>query len=758
MKSKRLLSILTAAAILVSLTGCNTDSGSSGSSSDAGSSNSSQSTPADNSSDTPSDSGSESDAQTSTATGEGEGEGEGTEIDVEAYTAKSSEIYNNVLGEFHEYYQKAESASTVSERFALMAIAEAKLLEAGVFLPTSSNGGRYALGRLAPHTVTNILWGNDAYKYYRCMIATEFIKAEDRTAIKDMFKQTAGTGTFEQSLKDFLAEKGYTLKDDFQYVYTSDPTTWDIMATSQQPDSEPIVNTYDNLLEYDLEGVLQPALAESLPTVSEDGLTYTFKIRQGVKWVDSQGREVGEVKADDFVAGMQHMMDAKGGLEYLVQDIIVGATGYIKGEITDFSQVGVKAVDDYTLEYTLEKPTSFFTTMFGYNVFAPVCRSFYESKGGKFGADFDSSAADYTYGTSPDNIAYCGPFLITSATEKNSIVFEQNPTYYRIDEMNIKSMKWNYNDNSDVTKAYNDLKAGTLDNVGLNSSTLPTAREEGLFDEYSYVSSTDATTFNMFINLNRQAFANTNDPSQVISTKSEEEKARTNQAVQNLHFRRALCYSVDRAEYNAQANGEELKLNSLRNGFVPGNFVELAEAVTVDINGTATDFPAGTKYGVIVQAQLTADGSPIKCYDPTLDEGLGSSDGFDGWYNPDAAAAEIATAVEELKAEGLEISPDAPIHIELPFPINSEVYVNRANVIKQSIEGATGGNIVIDLLECPSTYEWSYAAFYGQYGYDMNFDIGDLSGWGPDYGDPATYLNTMLPDYAGYMAKCLGLF
>ncbi len=748
MKSKRLLSILTAAAILASLTGCTDNSGSSTNDSSGSSSSVPSDSSTDNSSES-SDGGSESTDSNS--------ENSGDEIDVEAYTAKSSEIYNNVLGEFNEYYKKAESASSVSERFALMAIAEAKLLESGTFLPTQANGGRYAIGRIAPHTITNTLWGNDQYKYYRMMVATEFITSEDRKAIKDMFKEKVGSGTFEQSLKDFLAEKGYTLKDEMQWVYTSDPLTWDIMATSQQPDAEPIVNTYDGLMEYDLEGILQPALAESY-TVSDDGLTYTFKIRQGVKWVDSQGREVGEVKADDFVAGMQHMMDAKGGLEYLVQDIIVGATGYISGEITDFSQVGVKAVDDYTLEYTLEKPTSFFITMFGYNVFAPICRTFYESKGGKFGEAFDSSAADYTYGTSPDNIAYCGPFLITSATEKNSIVFAQNESYWNKDAMNIKSMKWNYNDNSDVTKSYNDLKAGTLDQAALNSSTLPTAKTEELFDKYSFVSSTDATTFNMFVNLNRQAFANFNDPTKVISTKSEEEKARTNAAVQNLHFRRALVYSVDRAEYNAQANGEDLKLNSLRNGFVPGNFVELEEDVSVDINGTATSFPKGTKYGVIVQAQLTADGSPIKCYDPTMDGGLGSSDGFDGWYHPDVAATEIATAVEELKAEGVEISPEKPIHIELPYPINSEVYVNRANVIKQSIDAALGGNVVVDLLECPDVNAWSYAAFYGTYGYDMNFDIGDLSGWGPDYGDPATYLNTMLPDYSGYMAKCLGLF
>ena len=97
-----------------------------------------------------------------------------------------------------------------------------------------------------------------------------------------------------------------------------------------------------------MENEHQPALATEY-SVSDDGTVYTFKIREGVTWVDSQGRKVADVKADDFVAGMQHMMDAAGGLEYLVGAEgcnIVGADGYVAGEITDFSQGGEKAGDD----------------------------------------------------------------------------------------------------------------------------------------------------------------------------------------------------------------------------------------------------------------------------------------------------------------------------------------------------------------------------------------------------------------------------
>ena len=79
-----------------------------------------------------------------------------------------------------------------------------------------------------------------------------------------------------------------------------------------------------------------------MPVVSEDGLTVTITLKSGVKWVNQNGEEVGTVTADDFVAGMQHMCDAGGGLEYLVQGIIKNVSEYIDGDITDFGQVGVQ--------------------------------------------------------------------------------------------------------------------------------------------------------------------------------------------------------------------------------------------------------------------------------------------------------------------------------------------------------------------------------------------------------------------------------
>lgn len=676
-----------------------------------------------------------------------------------SYDEDSSKIYDAALGEFYDTYMQAKDQSnTISERYAKMAVSEAKLLEACVMLPSECKGAGYAISRVAPHTATPILWGNDESRWHQYLVTTDPIAKEDIAAMREKYNELKGTGTYEDWAKSYLEEKGYTLKDSYNYnLYTSDPTTWDVLSTSQAADTEPLVNTYDGLMEYDIEGEQQPALAESY-SVSDDGLTYTFKIRQGVEWVDSQGRKVADVVADDFVAGMQHALDCQGGLEYLVDGVIDGVTEYISGEITDFSKVGIKAVDDYTLEYTLTEPCSYFTSMLGYGLFAPLSRTYYTSQGGKFGTEFNSSASDYNYGKSPDSIAYCGPYLITNYTSKNTIVFKANDTYWNKDNINIHTITWVYEDQSDDQKSYNNLITGVVDGAGLTTTMLEMAKQDGNFDKYAYISSSDATTYASFYNLNRNAFANMNDSTAAVSEKTDEENKRTTTAMQNVHFRRAITFATDRPSMLAHKKGEDLKLNALRNSYTPGNFVTLPEDVTIDINGTATDFAAGTQYGAIVQAQIDADGFPAKVYDPTANNGEGGSDGFDGWYNPEEAVKELDTAISELAEEGVTIDEEHPIYIDFPNPSNVEVFNNMHHTYKQSIEAALGGKVIINLVDCKDADEWYYTGYYADYGYQGNYDTYDVSGWGPDYGDPATYLDTYLPDYSGYMTKNLGIF
>ena len=680
----------------------------------------------------------------------------------DSYDELSQAIYDDILGEFYEAYEAAKEADNVSQRYALMAIAEAKLMEAAVMLPNYSNGGNYAISRVAPYTAPNALWGNDSYRYHNVVVATEPITAAHREEMKAKWAELKGTGTYEAWAKQYLTDKGYTLKDSYTFGYSSDPETWDVLSTAQAVDCEAIINTYDGLYEYDCEGTLQPALATGYTmTENADGtVTFTFTLRQGVKWVDSQGREVGEVTADDFVAGMQHMLDCNDDLAYLAYEAaqISGSYDYYAGTITDFTQVGVKAVDTYTVAYTLDAPCSFFTTMLGYGVFAPMNRAYYESKGGKFGADFDAAAESYTYGKTPDDIAYCGPYLVSSYTASNTLAFSANPNYWNKDNITIKTITWKFNDGSDVLKAYNDCMSGVIDGAGLNSSAVKQAQTDGKFDTLAYISSCDATTFFSFYNLNREATANYNDATVGATSKTEEDMNRSQAAMYNVHFRRAISFAVDRGAYNAQSVGEDLKLTSLRNCFTPGNFVYLEEDVTVKINGADKTYAAGTYYGQIMQDPIDADGVKMTVWDPEAEAGVGSSDGYDGWYNVDNAKEELNTAIAELKAEGIEISAENPIYLDYPYYSASETNTNMANAYKQSIESALGGAVIVNLVDCVDIYGAYYAGYFISVGSEANYDVYSYAGWGPDYGDPQTYLDTILPQYTGYMTMMLGLF
>lgn len=679
-----------------------------------------------------------------------------TELPTGDYNAMSAAIYDAQLGAFNTLYQAAKEETNVSKRYALMAQAEAKLLEAAVLIPGTTNGGNYGLSRVAKRSASTVLWGNDSDRFHNVLVTTELITAEDQTHLKAMWNEVRGTGTYTQKAIDYLTEKGYTLKNTYNMGYASDPKTWDALATSRSADSEAIVNTYDGLVEYDNENEIKPALAESWE-VSEDGLTYTFHIRQGAKWVDAQGREVADVKADDFVAGMQHMLDAGGGLEYLVENIIVNALEYNTGDVTDFAEVGVKATDDNTVVYTLCQPTSYFITMLGYNVFAPMSRTYFESKGGVFGKDDYKTAVDagtMKYGQTVNDIAYCGPYTVTNHTAENTIVFEANPTYWNKDNITIKTLTWKFNDGKDPTKAYEDTKAGTLDGCGLSSASLEACKADGNFEKYCTVSDTDATSFVLFLNLNRNAYANVNDATKAVSTMTDDQKKRTDAAMLNVHFRRAIGMGLDIATYNGQVVGEELKLNSVRNSYTPGSFVALEEDVTVEINGESKTFAKGTYYGEIVQAQIDADGVKIKVWDAENQ----TSDGFAGWHNPANAYEELQQAITELKEFGVEISKDNPIVMDLPYYSGNDIYSNRAQTLKQSVEEALQGCVVVNLVSCADAQEWYYAGYYTETGKDANYTLYDVSGWGPDYGDPATYLDTMLGDGAGYMARCLGIF
>lgn len=661
-------------------------------------------------------------------------------------------IYMNSMGEFYDAYMAAFEAETLSERWALMAIAEAKFLESGVATPMYTAGGCYAMSRVPFRAGGYASWLGDRVYYDQMVITNEIITTEDYEHITDMWYELAGTGTYTESARAYLEEQGYTFTDTATTTFDRVGTTWDFLSDGDFHDDASFI---DYLYQYNSEGELVPHLATDYD-VSEDGLTYTFYIREGVTWVDSQGRQVAELTADDWVAGLQHVVDAGSSSIYNLSGVLEGLDAYLYGETTDFTTVGVKAIDDYTLQYTLTEECPYFMSMIADACFTPMSRSYYLSQGGVFGiAEYDEAIASssYLYGTDQDHIAYCGPYLCTNVTDKNSINYVANESYWNAENVQIKAVNFIYDDGSDVTREYNDFMNGVGTTLALDTAQLEIAKSDGSFEQYVHIAPNVTNIFMMWFHENRQTYANVADGA-CASSKTDAQKEVSRAALQNQHFRLALAYSIDRASYTAQSLGEDLKYVCLRNSYVPGNFVTLEEDVTVDINGTSQTFEAGTFYGEIVQAQVDADGYPFKVWD----EESHSSDGFDGWYNVENAVAELQLAIEELAAMGYEVSAENPIVLDYPYSAYTEIASNQAFVLETCIEEALNGMVDLALVECQDSTENLNTWFNTNSGAEYNYDLGGLGGIGADFGDPETYLDGLLPYGDGFAIRKMGLW
>ena len=172
-----------------------------------GNSGSGSSDPADESVSVSSSASSESDASAS-ASSESEAEAEESEMP-EGYDETSTELYNEALGDFNDALATAKEAETVDERYALMAVAEGKLMESAMMYPLTSKGGTYAMYRMAPRTKDYTLWGSDQDRYHQYIVTTDFIKAEDYNEMRAKWDELKGTGTYESWVNNLSTEYYY---------------------------------------------------------------------------------------------------------------------------------------------------------------------------------------------------------------------------------------------------------------------------------------------------------------------------------------------------------------------------------------------------------------------------------------------------------------------------------------------------------------------------------------------------------------------
>ena len=482
----------------------------------------------------------------------------------------------------------------------------------------------------------------------------------------------------------------------YGYVYSADPETLDYLISGKQSTKVATSNGIDGLFTNDKYGNLTPAIAEDW-SVSKDGLTYTYKIRKGVKWMTSDGEEYAEVTAKDFVNGLKHAADKKSEALYLAETSVKGLSDYLTGNSKDFSTVGIKAVDDYTLEYTLNQPEPYWNSKMAYSIFWPLNEEFEKSKG-----------SDFAKATDPTSLLYNGPFLLKGLTAKSSIEFAKNEQYWDKENVHLDTVTLAYFDGSDQESLERNFTSGAYSFARLYPTSSNFSKVEESYKDNIFYTPSGAGVGGLGVNIDRQNYKYT-------SKTTDEEKTSTKKALLNKDFRQALNFAFDRTAYSAQVNGKEGAPLAVRNLFVKPDFVSAGEKT----------------FGDLVAEKVTTYGDEWK--------NVNFADGQDGLFNADKAKAEFAKAKTALEAEGVKF----PIHLDVPVDQTSKNYIARIQSFKQSVEKVLGEeNVVIDIQQI-SKDEFFNVTYYAANAAAEDWDLSGAVGWNPDYEDPSTYLDIL---------------
>lgn len=433
----------------------------------------------------------------------------------------------------------------------------------------------------------------------------------------------------KQSKPDASSEAVYTT------LYGSEVSTLNYLTTSNTWDLTAGANLVDTLVEYNSAAQVIPGLAETWE-VSDDGLTWTFHLRKGVKWYDHNNKPVAEVTANDFVAALKYVLtpEYESNSSYLLTDAanIVNAAEYESGEITDFSLVGVKAVDDYTLQYTVTQPTPYFVSCTTYGCFMPA-----------YGPQLEELGAEFA--TDNTKMYYCGAFILQEFEPQVKHTYVKNLNNWDAANVHLDKIEYIYNSES-ATLGPVMVQRGEVDSASLSNDVV---------DEW-LKNSPEIVTRDRAIPDYSYFYAFNFDP------QYDAEYAPDNWliAVNNSNFRQSVMKAFDRL-YSMRAMEPNDPESVLQNCVTPRTFTT--------VNGV--DFTE-------------------------LDAFKGVSDLYYNANDPEASKALAleykAKAVEELTAQGVTF----PIKMVVSYKSGDTDWENESILLKQQIESVLG----TDYIEC----------------------------------------------------------
>jgi oligopeptide transport system substrate-binding protein len=273
-------------------------------------------------------------------------------------------------------------------------------------------------------------------------------------------------------------------KDTLNINIGNEPPTLDPSLATDTTSYTILNNLMEGLTQFDKDFRPVPALAESWE-VSDDGKTYTFKIRDGVKWTDGK-----PLKAGDFEYSWKRILNpATGGdYAYFLYDI-ENAEEYNTGKIKDPDKVGVKALDDKTLQVKLKRPASYFPSLLAFMSTYPIRKDIVEKYGLKW--------------TEPGNITTLGPYKLASWKHHDHIILTKNPDYWG-EQPKVEKVKLIMNENP--SSALAQYEAGQLDYA--DSKSIPPLEVPRLKDLDDFVTTFQFRNNYIAFNVEKPPFDN----------------------------------------------------------------------------------------------------------------------------------------------------------------------------------------------------------------------------------------------------------
>ena len=473
---------------------------------------------------------------------------------------------------------------------------------------------------------------------------------------------------------------------------TRELESFNILSCETAAGFENLSNLVDGLLQTNPQAQLSPALAEEWGT-EDGGLTWHFKLRQGAKWVDVNGNEKADVTAQDFLTGLEwilnfHKNDSANTT--MPMEMIKGAAEYYEytknlspeeayaldaGEGSKFRElVGIEASDDYNLTYTCIEAKPYFDTVCGYACLYPMAQGMVDELG-----------VDGVKAMNNENMWYNGAYTMTTYVQGNEKVFTPNPLYWDTDCSRFDSVTVKMVESNDV--AYQLYENGEIDYCTLTESNLQTIISDPNHKFYDYLVEwpSDYRSYQFHLNYSKNNEDGTPDTN-------------WNTAIANEAFRQSWYYGLNLTDYFKRSN--TINPMSCENNFY----------TTPDLIFCSD----GTEYTQLVREKL----------------GLPENNGETPVrLNADKFNELKAQAMEELTALGVTF----PVEIDYYISASSQTALDSANVLKQIFEQSLGEDYVT-LNIC------TYVSSASKEVYTPKLHSFNISGWSADYGDPQNYL------------------